>query len=59
MATPSGESHSFANPNIREIGEDQYVLSFFMPYEGNEIKENGNLIYYIPKNNKQEQVYQQ
>ena len=46
MITPSGTSRSFANPNIRQIG-NQWVLSFFMPSEGNDGHEYGSLIYYV------------
>ena len=49
--TPSGKSKSFANPNIIKTLANQYMVSLFMPLEGNIQTEVGDLIYAfdIPK----------
>lgn len=47
--TPLG-SKSFANPNImitNRNGRKQFVVSLFMPVEGNDMTEQGNLIYTV------------
>lgn len=46
MNTPSGRSKSFANPNILKTA-NKYLVSFFLPLEGNFEHEAGDLIYYI------------
>lgn len=46
IKTPSGKSTSFANPNIVKIAE-KYIVSYFMPSEGNDAHENGDLIYIV------------
>jgi hypothetical protein len=49
MKTPLG-SKSFANPNIivtNRNGKKQFVISMFMPLEGNDLTEFGNLIYSV------------
>ena len=43
--TPSGKSKSFANPNIIKTLANQYMVSLFMPLEGNIPTEVGDLIY--------------
>lgn len=43
--TPSGESKSFANPNIIKTSPNKYMVSLFMPAEGNFPTEVGDLIY--------------
>lgn len=47
LNTPSDQSMSFANPNIRRDKNNRFFLSFFLPFEGNDPNESGNLIYYI------------
>lgn len=44
--TPSGRSKSFANPNIMQAA-NRYLVSYFMPTEGNYEHEAGDLIYVI------------
>jgi hypothetical protein len=46
IQTPFG-SKSFANPNIRQIDSKTYVVSYFMPSEGNSPKEAGDAIYFV------------
>jgi len=41
-------SESYANPYIGQMdNETTAVVSYFMPKEGNNIKEEGELIYYV------------
>jgi len=47
--TPLGSS-SFANPNIifsNRNGKPEFIVSMFMPLEGNDLKEFGNLVYSV------------
>ena len=44
LKTPNG-SISFANPSILEIEKGNYIISSFLPSEGNKRGENGQLIY--------------
>ena len=48
LKTPKGAT-SFANPGIIEIEEEEFVVSTFLPSEGNRNKESGQLLY-ISKN---------
>ena len=43
--TPSGRSKSFANPNIMKTA-NKYLVSFFLPKEGNFEHEAGDLVYF-------------
>ena len=47
IQTPSGKSKSFANPNILQMANGSYIVSLFMPTEGNQFQEAGNLIFQI------------
>ena len=40
-------SSSFANPGITSIGEDKFVVTSFMPTEGNQSGERGDLLYIV------------
>lgn len=44
--TPKG-STSFANPGIAPIGSDKFVVTSFMPTEGNQSGERGDLLYVV------------
>lgn len=44
--TTPGHSKSFANPNIFQM-PDKYLITYFMPSQGNAPKEVGDLIYEI------------
>jgi hypothetical protein len=44
--TPKG-SVSFANPSITDIGSGNFIVSSFMPTEGNQSGERGELIYKV------------
>ncbi|MDD3079930.1 MAG: hypothetical protein PHH37_12625 [Paludibacter sp.] len=44
--TPKG-STSFANPGIAPIGSDKFVVTAFMPTEGNQSGERGDLLYLV------------
>lgn len=46
IMTPSGRSKSFANPNIMKTA-NRYLVTYFMPKEGNFEHEAGDLIYFI------------
>ena len=46
MNTPSGRSKSFANPNIMKVA-NKFLVSFFLPKEGNFEHEAGDVIYYV------------
>ena len=45
--TPSGQSLSFANPKIRQINHKTFMISLFMPLEGNFRTEYGQLVYKV------------
>lgn len=40
-------SSSFANPGITSIGEDKFVVTSFLPTEGNQSGERGDLLYIV------------
>ena len=47
IKTPKGDSYCFANPNLTILHDNRMIISFFMPTEGNNKSEVGNLIYII------------
>jgi hypothetical protein len=49
IKTPKG-STSFANPSITKIENEAFVISTFLPTEGNRKRENGQLIYTFKHN---------
>jgi hypothetical protein len=44
LKTPKGAA-SFANPGITEIGKEEFVITTFLPSEGNRKQERGQLLY--------------
>ena len=44
LKTPKGAT-SFANPGVTEIGEEEFVITTFLPSEGNRRQEKGQLLY--------------
>jgi hypothetical protein len=44
LKTPKGAT-SFANPGITEMGEEEFVITTFLPLEGNRRQEKGQLLY--------------
>ena len=49
IKTPKG-SKSFANPSITKIENGVFVISAFLPTEGNKKQENGQLLYTFKHN---------
>jgi hypothetical protein len=44
LKTPKG-AISFANPGVTEMGEEEFVITTFLPSEGNRRQEKGQLLY--------------